>query len=339
MENTAYKFSIETSSSKPVLVTGGCGFIGSYITKYLLNNGFQVKVLDNLSSGAPISIPMNHPRLELYKGSVLDQAMVEKAGRDCGLIFHLANIVGVKKVKLIPKHTFTTSFDGTKNILDIFPQIPTVVFSSSSVYGLHSVQTNESHNISENNALSYDGNIKGYAVGKYYMEKLALEHSKKGNPVLIVRPFNVVGQGQIGEHGMVIPRFLQFALNNEPLPVYGDGSQTRCFSHVDKFIEVLFKLLHFSCVWQHGGNIINIGSSQQTSIKELAQLIIEKCDSKSTIEYIPFEKVFPNQKDVTKRVPDNEYISSLIGDYSWDSIDEIITKIITARVSNKIIME
>jgi UDP-glucose 4-epimerase len=166
------------------------------------------------------------------------------------------------------------------------------------------------------------------------MEQIGLDHAEVGRKVLIVRPFNVVGPRQISEHGMVVPSFIRKALINSPLIVYGDGSQTRCFSCVDTFVRSVLSLLQYIQIWDLGKNIINVGTEEKTSINQLANEIISQTNSSSIIEYMPYDKVFKGQIDVQERVPDTTLLRKYLGNLAWPSIKTVISELINEKVNS-----
>ncbi|CAG5070560.1 dTDP-4-oxo-6-deoxy-D-allose reductase [Dyadobacter sp. CECT 9623] len=317
--------SVLHSGKRPsVLVTGGAGFIGSHLVPAFLKIGFKVQVLDNLSTGLLENLPV-HPDLSFNQASILDEAEMRNLGK-FDLVVHLASIVGMKLAKQDPILTYKTAIKGTENVLRYTGDTPVVLCSSSSVYGLSDTGTRmrEDAEIAENSLLDYDGGILGYACGKRHMEELGIAASASGRQVLILRPFNVIGVGQVGTYGMVVPTFIGAAMAGMPLRVFGDGNQSRCFSDVTTFVQSLIQLLSTKMAWRPGHNIVNLGSDQTVSINLLALKIINAVGSSSVIEYVPFKTVFPGQKDVQNRLPDISYSKTLIGDINWPIIDDVI---------------
>lgn len=315
---------ISKLENRRVLVTGGCGFIGSHLIPFLLAKGSIVTVIDDLSTGPESNLP-HHENLTLIKASVLDTGIIRAFARDSDLIFHMASLVGMKLVAKKPQYSYDVSKIGTENILELSGKVPTVLFSSSAVYGLtKKAYAVESKSISAKEALEYDGNKLGYASGKWAMEQAGIRAMEAGKPVMIIRPFNIVGHGQVTTYGMVVPNFVDSAMKGLPLTIYDSGHQTRSFSCVEVFCAVMEKLITQPAAWQRPNNIINIGSDQMTSINELAHLTIESLESKSTINYVPYDSVFPCKKDVLHRRPDLSRLETLVGAVEWPSIRSIV---------------
>jgi len=311
-------------SGRRVLVTGGCGFIGSEIVRQLVRRNCTVTVLDDLSAGSR-DATAGLDGVDFVRGTVLDARTVRRAARNCNLVIHLAGIVGKMLVSKDPAHVYRVSVDGTRNVLSKSSCASVVVFSSSAVYGVEGpVPVSECEQLDDIRAAAYDGGHHGYAVGKLHMEGLAREASRRGRKVLVIRPFNVMGPGQTGRYGMVIPRFVADALQGRPLTIYGDGSQTRSFGHVHTFVETLMRVIECRAAWEPGSNAINIGNPRETTIFELAQRVIRQTKSTSLIRFVPYDQVFPGQRDVRARVPDVRRLQGLIGRVSWPSLARII---------------
>jgi UDP-glucose 4-epimerase len=270
-----------------------------------------------------------HDNLIFHHGSILDSTRLE-GFKDIGLVIHLANMVGMRLVKSYEQLAYDTAKIGTTNVLEHTGDAPVVLFSSSSVYGLLTTtkRVREDESLSLRECLAYDGGNLGYACGKWETEQLGLDEAKKGRKVLILRPFNVIGPRQVSDYGMVVPKFIEQASRNEPLTIYGDGTQSRCFSWVDTFIDCIFQLMQQERAWQSGNNIVNVGSDQITSIRSLAEEVIRATDSISAIEHIDYDKIFRGQKDVLSRVPDTTYGESLYGQVQWPGISDIIGRML-----------
>lgn len=312
-----------------ILVTGGCGFIGSHLVPFLLYQGHSVTVLDDLSTGSLSNIPINNPKLTLIKGSVLDAEVVKQAATGCDMIFHLASTVGMKLVYSKPKQSYLVSKVGTENIMLTDKHIPVVLFSSSAVYGLTSEESmGEDISLPLEEALAYDSQKFGYAAGKWELENIGKKHMKEGRKVMILRPFNVVGTGQSSNYGMVVPNFIKNSLAGKPLTIYNDGEQTRSFTCAETFTEILYRLIQHPEAWELGNNIINIGSKNCISINHLAEVILTACNSNSKIVYKPYEAVFPNKVDVKHRIPNLTRFTKLVGKVEWPEIQDIVTNMV-----------
>ncbi|OGG38037.1 nucleoside-diphosphate sugar epimerase [Candidatus Jorgensenbacteria bacterium GWC1_48_12] len=302
-------------SNKKILITGGAGFIGSHLTEKLLQRGEEVFVIDNLSTGSSENIKQleNNPKFHFIKGSVLDRDLVVQTVAKVDEIYHLAAAVGVKTIIEKPLESFLVNIDGTKNVLEAadIRKIPVLITSSSEVYG-----KNEKLPFKEEDDRIYGSAYHdrwGYGLSKGSDEFLGLAYFReKGLPVVIVRLFNVIGPRQSGSYGMVVPRFIKQALTNEPLEVYGDGDQTRCFGYVGSVVNALIELMGNK--EKSYGQIFNVGSDEKISIKELAQKIIQLVPkSSSKIKLITYAQVYgANFEDMRDRQPDLSKIKKTI---------------------------
>jgi UDP-glucose 4-epimerase len=316
-----------------VLVTGGCGFIGNHLVRRLLAEGHEVVVLDDLSTGSLDHLP-EHPALDFHRGSVLDSAAVAAASRDIDLVLHLAGVVGVRLAASRPEVANEVSVRGTRNVLDAV-RAPVVFFSSSAVYGVDSdASTDEDRPILYEDACAYDGGLTGYAAGKWSAEQLVLRAASEGRAAMIVRPFNVVGRGQTGTYGMVLPRFLACARAGRPLTIHGDGRQVRCFSDVGAFVNVLWKLMRNRAAWYPPTNVVNAGSPEPTSILDLAAFVLEATGARVPLRFVPYEQVFPGRCDVQRRIPDLRRLECLIGLTKWPDMRSIVRGL--SSVSNRL---
>jgi len=313
-----------------VLITGGAGFIGNYIVKKFLKAGVNVHVLDNLSTGSLSNIPA-HPNLTFHNGSILERPFLRSLRKfNFDLILHLASIVGMRLATKYQSLVYETATTGTLNVMQTFPNVPVVLFSSSAVYGMDNKwAVKEDQAIAHDQLLTYDGGKNGYACGKWEMEQIGLKAAKDGRKILIVRPFNVIGTKQVGTYGMVVPTFIHQAIDGKALTIFDDGFQIRSFSCVEVFIKCLFKIMEFDEVWEIGKNIINIGSRNGYSINDLAFIVLEETHSSSVIHYHLYEEFFPNHKDVTYRVPDTTYGEKFYGNIEWPTLREIVKNILS----------
>ena len=309
---------------RKVFVTGGCGFIGSHLVERFLSNNDKVVVLDDLSTGAVDNLKP-HPNLEVIIGSVLNKNVVEKAAQGCDLVIHMASYVGMKLVYSKPEQSYNVSKIGTQNVLDATGNAPIMLFSTSAVYGLSATEeVSESNTISLERAQTYDGPVRSYSAGKWELEQLGHNAMDNGRKVTIIRPFNVIGERQSAAYGMVVPNFMKNCTNGIPITIYDDGEQTRSFSCVKKFTAIVEQLVNDERTWTRPNNIVNIGSHHIITINNLARIIKEKMGSQSPIEYVPYDSVFPNKKDVRHRIPDTKLLTKLVGDIDWPSLEEII---------------
>ncbi|MCC6580295.1 MAG: GDP-mannose 4,6-dehydratase [Phycisphaeraceae bacterium] len=307
------------------LITGGAGFIGSHLTQLLLDRGDHVVVIDDLSTGRHDNVAAfeGNPRFRLLVDTVLNQDLVDQTMRDVDVVFHLASAVGVRLIIDQPVTTIRTIVEGTRVVFDLARRYRKriVLTSSSEVYGKGSkVPFSDQDDI----VLGPTCTRRWlYASAKMLDEFLALAHWHETRlPVVVVRLFNTVGPRQTGQYGMVLPRFVQQALAGEPLSVYGDGEQTRCFCHVRDAAEALDKLVQTP---EAQGKVVNIGSSQEVSICGLAQRVIELAQSSSVIERIPYDKAYVEGfEDMRRRVPDLSLAHRLIGYAPTRDLDQII---------------
>ena len=316
------------SASHRILVTGGLGFIGSHLVSALLGRGLEVNVLDDLSTGTLAAHLCDEPRVSVHVGSVLDISAVERAASGCDFVFHLASVVGMQRVARAAEYAYEVAVEGTRNVLRCSPGTPVVMFSSSCIYGMTSVLAREDAAMSPSEALEFDGNQRGYALGKLVAEGHALTSATRPGPVLVVRPFNVVGPGQTGEHGMVLPRFVARALRDEPLTIYGDGTQRRSFTDVEGFVGVLMRLCDEPRAWSPPENVVNIGTDRSASVLEVAEAVLRAARSRSKVTYVPYASIFPGRCDVRCRVPDLERLERLVGPTAFRDLDEIVERVV-----------
>ena len=310
------------------LITGGAGFIGSHLTARLLAEGDELFIIDDLSTGKKENLKAlaEDPRLHLFVDSVANEALILDLVGRCEVIFHLAAVVGVKLVAGNPLNVLKTNIYGTELLLSSAAQFKrkVVLTSCSEVYG-----NSDEVPLKEDGPLVFDmsSTTWSYAFSKVIDEFLALRfHREKGLPVVITRLFNVVGPGQVGDYGMVIPRFMQQAASGGPIIVYDDGSQTRSFTYVGDVVEALIQL---SKCDEAAGEIFNIGSEEPISIIELAEKVRRLVNPAAQIKHIPFSNVFGSGKaDIRHRVPDISKIKSTVGFKPTLSIDGILEKIL-----------
>jgi len=313
-----------------VLLTGGAGFIGSHLCEYMLNKGDEVVIIDNLSTGRYENIKHleDNRDFTFIFGDILDKKIYsDNKDSDLDIIIHLAAAVGVKYIIQNPVKSIKTNVEGTENILEFAhsENIPVFMASTSEVYG----KNTEIPLKEDDDRVSGSTGISrwSYACSKALDEFLSLAyyHEKK-LPVIIGRFFNTCGPRQLGDYGMVIPKFVRHALLDMPIPVYGDGSQIRCFTHVKDVVKAIYKLINKKECY---GQVFNIGSDTPITISELAELIIKLTGSSSGIEYIPYDKVYgKNFEDMLIRQPSLEKVKKCIGfEYKAD-IKDILNDVI-----------
>lgn len=315
--------------NNPILVTGGAGFIGSHLVERLLAEGESVVVLDDFSTGeqANLKAIAGHPRLRIISGRVSEQQDLVALVAECGFVFHLAAAVGVELVVNSPIRTIETNLNETEAILlaAAAEGVPLLLASTSEVYGKSSRPL-----FSESDDLLIGPPTLGrwgYACSKLMDEFLALAYwRERGLPVTVVRLFNTVGPRQSGRYGMVLPRFVAAALAGEPLRVYGDGGQSRCFCHVADTVEALRRLQQASDVH---GEVVNVGNDQPVSIRELAERVKAQTGSTSFVELVPYDQAYaPGFEDMRQRRPALEKLERLTGFRPRRPLEMIITEIV-----------
>jgi UDP-glucose 4-epimerase len=311
-----------------ILITGGAGFVGSHLADRFIANGHNVTVIDDLSTGRYSNVAHleGNDKFRLIIDSVLDQRLMEELIRDSDRVFHMASAVGVRLIMEEPVRTIETIFHGTDVVLKFCSRYRKRVLipSTSEVYGKGaSVPFRESDDLLTG---ATDKHRWAYACAKTLDEFLALAHWKETRlPVVVVRLFNTVGPRQTGQYGMVVPRFVGAALRNEPITVYGDGSQSRCFGHVSDVVDGLVKMLETPECF---GQVINIGNDEEVTILELAKKAIEITSSKSEIRFIPYSEAYGDGfEDMQRRVPGLEKARQLIGYKPTRNLEDIINDV------------
>ena len=312
------------------LLTGGAGFIGSHLCDALIQRGESVLVLDNLSTGNKKNIDhlLGNPKFTLTEGSILDVHIVEKAVASVDHVVHLAAAVGVFTIVDKPLESLTTNLRGTENILEAASkhQKEVLIASSSEIYG-----KNGAGPLNEESDRIVGSPLKSrwsYSEAKAIDESMAFfYYQEKKLAVRIVRFFNTVGPRQVGHYGMVVPRFVAAALKDDPLTVYGTGSQSRCFCHVYDAVAGLLAVIDSNATL---GEVFNIGNDEEITIQDLASEVIELTNSKSTIEKVLYEEAYaPGFEDMQRRVPDISKIKRTVGWSPKLSLESIITDIAT----------
>ena len=296
------------------LITGGAGFVGSHLADKLLSENHEITIIDDLSTGRYSNIEHLEGKdgVRILIDTVLHEKLMEELIRDADRVFHLASAVGVKLIMEHPVKTIETIFGGTDVVLRHCARYRKRVLipSTSEVYGKGtSVPFREEDDVLTGATSKHRW---AYACAKSLDEFLALAHWKESRlPVAVVRLFNTVGPRQTGQYGMVVPRFVKAALNNEAIPVHGDGTQSRCFGHVLDVIEGLTKTLETPACY---GQVVNLGNNEEVSIKRLAETAIEMTGSRSEIKYVPYSEAYGEGfEDMQRRVPSLEKAERLIG--------------------------
>jgi UDP-glucose 4-epimerase len=313
-------------------VTGGAGFIGSHLSELLLSEGWDVYVLDDLSTGSVRNVEhlIDRSDFHLVVDSVLKPAVVNELVHKCDIVYHLAAAVGVRLIVEQPVHTLVTNLEGTEIVLDHCSRFGkrVLVASTSEVYGDH----REERALSENDRRIYGPTTQrrwSYADSKAIDEFLALAyHQERGLDCVIVRLFNTVGPRQSGQYGMVIPRFVRAALANEPIEIHGDGNQTRCFCHVQDTIRALAALMSSP---DSSGEIFNVGSQYRVSILELADRVRAATESTSELVHVPYDQVYGQGiEDMIHRMPSIEKVQGAVGWTPALGLDEILADVIAS---------
>ena len=297
-----------------ILVTGGAGFIGSHLCERLVLDGHTVTAMDNFSTGrsSNLSLLFESNRFTLIEGSILDADILNPLIDDADYVFHLAAAVGVFNIVNNPLASLLTNIRGTENVLEAAHETRTPVFltSSSEVYGKN---ISDSLKESDDRILGSPVTLRwSYSEAKAIDESLAYAYFvEKQLETRIVRFFNTVGPRQLGAYGMVVPRFVKAALANEPITIYGDGNQTRCFAHVYDVVDAVIAIAFSQNTI---GKVINVGNDFEISINGLAQKIIDETGSKSEIVYIPYSEAYGDGfEDMERRVPNIDLINQLVG--------------------------
>lgn len=311
------------------LITGGAGFIGSHLADELLKRGDIVNVVDNLSTGRLKNIEhlLPSPRFNIAVETILNETVMDRLVSECDIIYHLAAAVGVKLIVNKPVEVIETNILGTEMVLKLANRYlkKVVITSTSEIYGK---STKTPFMESDDRVLGpTTKNRWSYSSTKAIDEFLSLAyHKEKKLEVIIVRLFNTVGPRQTGQYGMVVPRFVVQALKNEPLTVYGNGKQVRCFTYVSDVVEAMISLAqHSNAV----GQIFNVGNDQPISVVELAQKIKTMTNSKSAIKFIPYDEAYEaGFEDMTVRIPDLSKIKALIDYKPKVDLDEILKNVI-----------
>ena len=312
------------------LVTGGAGFIGSHVTDALIKRGDSVVVLDNLSTGNRKNIEhlLSNSSFKFVEGSILDFAVVDECVQSVDQVLHFAAAVGVFTIVDKPLESLMTNLKGTENILEAAHKHrkEVLIASSSEIYG-----KNASGALHEESDRIIGSPLKSrwsYSEAKAIDESMAyFYYQEKKLAVRLVRFFNTVGPRQVGHYGMVVPRFVSAALKNEPLTVYGTGSQSRCFCHVYDAVAGVLAVIGTDVTL---GEVFNIGNDEEITIENLAHEVIELTDSRSKIEKVLYEKAYnPGFEDMQRRVPDISKIKRIVGWTPKLSLDDIINDIAT----------
>jgi UDP-glucose 4-epimerase len=308
------------------LITGGAGFIGSHLAEKIVLRGGQVTILDNFSTSSVKNLSQIKNMIKIVDGSILDKKLVAKEISSCDFVIHLAAALGVLNIINKPLESLKTNVQGTATILECASSFnkPVLIASTSEIYGKNiKIPLNEE----DDRVIGHPLKSRwSYSEAKAIDESLAYFYYLENKlPIRIVRFFNTVGPRQVGAYGMVVPRFVSAALENEPLSVYGSGDQIRCFCHVTDAVNALLLVMDSD---KAIGQVFNVGNNFQISIMELAKKVIEITGSKSSIEKIAYEQAYPEGfEDMQRRVPDISKIKQVLGWEPKINLDQIIKDI------------
>ena len=309
-----------------VLITGGAGFIGSHLADHYVAKGDQVTILDNFSTGSKENIAHVEGKVTTVNGDIRNVDLIEKLTKDSDLVLHMAAALGVNTILESPLESMSTNITGSEVVLNAATQFNKriIIASTSEIYGKNPKQP-----LSEG-----DDRVVGapqkirwtYSDAKAIEEAMAFAlHQEKSLPVTTVRLFNTVGPRQTGRYGMVVPRFVQAALKNKALTIYGDGTQSRVFCHVDDAVKAIATIAGTDATI---GEVFNVGGSGEITIKELAEKVIAVTKSQSVITYTPYSDAYPaGFEDIQRRVPDISKVSSAIGWTPTQDLEAIIKDI------------
>jgi UDP-glucose 4-epimerase len=316
-------------STRSALITGGAGFIGSHLAEVLVADGWDVYVLDDLSTGSVENVAAlrEHPRFHLVVDSVLSETVVNELVYKCDVVYHLAAAVGVRLIVEQPVRTLVTNVQGTENVLEYANRFDkrVLVASTSEVYGDH----RERRALEETDRRIYGPTTArrwAYADSKAIDEFLALAyHQERGLDCVIARLFNTVGPRQSGQYGMVVPRFVERALAGRPIEIHGDGKQTRCFCHVQDTVRALTSLMESDS----RGEIFNVGSTEPIAIGELAERVRTLTGSDSELVYVPYEEVYGEGiEDMLHRIPSIAKIKAVVGWEPLRNLDRVLDDVV-----------
>lgn len=310
-----------------ILITGGAGFIGSHLCDALIAQDHKVLILDNMSTGSAANISHIKDQVEFHQGDIRDVSLVEKLMSPADLVLHMAAALGVNTILENPIESVSTNFTGSEVVLLSAAKLNKriVIASTSEIYGKNPKQP-----LSET-----DDRVVGtpQKIRWTYSDAKALEEAiahalflTEQLKVTTVRLFNTVGPRQTGRYGMVVPRFIHSAINNDPITIYGDGTQSRVFCHVQDAVKAILTLAETDSAI---GQVFNVGGVGETTIKELADRIIQRTNSNSKVTYTPYDAAYPaGYEDMQRRVPDISKINSSIGWKPLHTLDSIIDDVV-----------
>ena len=315
-----------------VLVTGGAGFIGSHLADALIARGDQVVALDNFSTGSTANIKHITKNFEIIDGDIRNTELINETIKDVDLVFHMAAALGVNTILESPLESISTNIAGSEVVLNAAANHKKriLIASTSEIYGKNPKQPLSE---TDDRVVGSPQKIRwSYSDAKAIEEAIAFSlNQEKGLKVTTARLFNTVGPRQSAHYGMVVPRFVRSALENEPISIYGDGTQSRVFCHVDDAIEALLSLVATD---KTINKVYNVGGTGEITIKELADTVIKETKSQSSIQFIPYEKAYaPGFEDMQRRVPDVSKIKQELGWAPKNNLSQIIADV-AAHISN-----
>jgi UDP-glucose 4-epimerase len=307
-------------------ITGGAGFIGSHLADSLIARGDTVTILDNMSTGSKKNIAHLEGKITIHEGDIRDKELVDKLVKESDIVFHMAAALGVKNIMEHTIESIDRNFSGSEVVLNAATKHNKrlIIASTSEIYGKN---PNQPLNEESDRVVGAPQKIRWtYSDAKALEEAVAHTlHKTHGLKVTTVRFFNTVGPRQTGQYGMVVPRFIQAALKNEEIIIYDDGSQSRVFCHVEDAVRAVLALADTDSTI---GDYFNVGGTGETTIKQLAEKIIDHTKSQSTIKYIPYTYAYPaGFEDMQRRVPDITKIKNTIGWAPTHTLNSIIDSV------------
>ena len=309
-----------------VFITGGAGFIGSHLADHYINAGHQVTILDNFSTGSKTNIAHLEGKVATLDSDIRNIELIESLTKDADLVLHMAAALGVNTILESPLESMNTNITGSEVVLNAAAKFNKriIIASTSEIYGKNPKQPLSE---TDDRVVGAPQKIRWtYSDAKAIEEAMAFAmHQEKKLPVTTVRLFNTVGPRQTGRYGMVVPRFVHAALKNEPITIYGDGTQSRVFCHVDDAVQAIAVIAHTDSTI---GDVFNVGGTGEASIKQLAEQVVALTGSASEITYTPYSDAYPaGFEDIQRRVPDISKIKSAIGWMPGKDLNQIIRDI------------